>query len=81
MTGHHPVISFDLAQSHQDALLRQAETKRLGNLAAAPTGYRFDRWRAKIGLTLVRLGERLASRPLPENRERTLSIAELRLSR
>lgn len=81
MTGQHPVISFDLAHSYQDTLLRQAETRRLGDLAAGQADHRIGLWRARVGLALVRLGERLASRPLPEKRERAFSISELRLSR
>jgi hypothetical protein len=59
MSMQHPIISFDVAISHQDDLLSQAETKRLvGTAETNGSGVLCDLKRS-VGQALVRLGEHL----------------------
>lgn len=85
MTEQHPLIAFDLAQSHQHTMLHQADAKRLSDLAVE---HEVDarRLRCRIGLALVRLGERLATRrerltTVGSAGDRAVSAGVLRLSR
>jgi hypothetical protein len=59
MSAGHPLIAFDVAISHQDDLLQQAEDKRLVAVAGT-TGHSFaggfSDW---MGHLLVRVGEHL----------------------
>jgi hypothetical protein len=61
MTSQHPTIAFDLACSHRDAMLQQADAKRLHELAIEQSTD-VNGLRRRVGLALVRLGERLATR-------------------
>jgi hypothetical protein len=85
MTGQHPMIAFDLAQTHQDAMLQQSDAKRLNELAVEHS-VDASSLRRHLGLTLVRLGERLATRrerltTVGAAGDRAISAGVLRLSR
>jgi hypothetical protein len=58
MNVGHPIIGFDIANSHRDDLLREAAKRRLVS-AAHREHDKVGVWRHRIGDALVRAGERL----------------------
>jgi tRNA(Ile2) C34 agmatinyltransferase TiaS len=82
MSAGHPLIAFEVAITHQDDLLQQAEEQRTVAIADAtrrPFVYGF---RGRVGHALVGLGERLQStQQRPRASDLASATGALRISR
>ena len=81
MSGQHPVIAFDVAISHQDDLLHEAETRRLSAVAGSHRPARGTGLRRRAGSVLVHLGQRLQSTHRHRNAGDLAAASVLRISR
>ena len=59
MSVQHPIISFEVAISHQDELIHQADVKRLAGAVDVGRPRLLGDAKRRAGQALVRLGERL----------------------